>query len=326
MILLWGSLDDEPMAMARAALARANADVFFLDQDILDRSRLDLSGVAVAYVRISNPREDDARRAAHFNAELAARLDASDAVVINRSAPSAANNSKPYQLAIVRQAGFRVPDTLLTNDPAAARAFLAERKEIIYKSISGTRSIVRPVGERQLASIDDVRWCPTCFQEQIHGTNHRVHVIGDRVLALRIESDGLDYRYCRTTMRETRLPVVVADRCRQLTAMLGLHFSGIDLMLTPQGDWYCFEVNPSPAFSYFEALSGQPIAASFAEFMIAEDYARRSSISRNPWRSMDSATARNSAPSTACASPQLRRSLLYTRRVAGPGSKTAPPN
>jgi hypothetical protein len=29
--------------------------------------------------------------------------------------------------------------------------------------------------------------------------------------------------------------------------------AGIDLRRTPAGEWFCFEVNPSPAFSWFDA-------------------------------------------------------------------------
>ena len=64
------------------------------------------------------------------------------------------------------------------------------------------------------------------------------------------------------------LPVEVAQRCIRLTRMLGFHFSGIDLMRTPEDEWYCFEVNTSPGFSYFEQGTGQPISMTLARFMI----------------------------------------------------------
>ena len=299
MILLWGSMRDDPMVMVRAALTQAGADAVFLDHEKIftstidctfdDRGErctvtagdmvLDMAAVTVAYVRGSNfydypemrdvPRDAPlAMQAASFEAQLIAWLDSSGALVINRSGPSASNNSKPYQLAAIRSAGFRVPETFLTNDAEAARAFVSANPDVVYKSISGTRSIVRPLQERQRGFLDDVNWCPTCFQELLAGTNYRAHVVGDRVLAVRIESDQLDYRYGRSTIVEAELPPDVAERCRRLTKLLGLHFSGIDLMRTGEGEWYCFEVNPSPAFSYFEAASGQPIAAALARFML----------------------------------------------------------
>jgi hypothetical protein len=48
---------------------------------------------------------------------------------------------------------------------------------------------------------------------------------------------------------------------RQVPGDLGLSLSGIDLRLTPAGEWYCFEVNPSSAFTYYQEATGHPIAA-----------------------------------------------------------------
>jgi glutathione synthase/RimK-type ligase-like ATP-grasp enzyme len=303
MILLWGTMDDEPLEMTAAALAQADADYVFLDHRKIFTSEIeytfdferverctvtandtaiDMSAVNVAYVRGSDfndyeemherPEDDPlAVRAVRFEMELKAWLDASDALVINRSRPSATNNSKPYQLAMIRQVGFAIPETLITNDAAAAQEFLLKNPDSVYKSVSGVRSVVRRVEEMQRSFIDDVRWCPTLFQSVVPGDNYRAHVVGSEVLAVRIESDQLDYRYGRTRMIATTLPVEVAQRCRRLTAMLGLHFSGIDLMQTPQGEWFCFEVNPSPGYPYFEMLGGQAIGASLARFMMEAD-------------------------------------------------------
>ena len=43
--------------------------------------------------------------------------------VVNRLGGGMSNNSKPYQALLLTRAGFRVPPTLVTNDPEAARAF-----------------------------------------------------------------------------------------------------------------------------------------------------------------------------------------------------------
>ena len=56
------------------------------------------------------------------------------------------------------------------------------------------------------------------------------------------------------------LPTDIADKCKMLNTVLGLHFSGIDLMLTPDNKWYCFEVNTSPAYSYFQLNTGLQIS------------------------------------------------------------------
>jgi glutathione synthase/RimK-type ligase-like ATP-grasp enzyme len=57
---------------------------------------------------------------------------------------------------------------------------------------------------------------------------------------------------------------------------LGLELAGIDLRIGADGVAYCFEVNPSPAFSFFELHTGQPIAASIAQHLLAPRGERRS--------------------------------------------------
>ncbi len=61
-----------------------------------------------------------------------------------------------------------------------------------------------------------------------------------------------------------------------MTASLGLLIAGIDLRLTDDGHWYCFEVNPSPGFTYYEIATGQPLALAVARLLSAEHKATRS--------------------------------------------------
>jgi glutathione synthase/RimK-type ligase-like ATP-grasp enzyme len=43
--------------------------------------------------------------------------------------------------------------------------------------------------------------------------------------------------------------------------------TGVDLRETPEGEYYCFEVNPSPGFIYYEKNSRQPISAALADLL-----------------------------------------------------------
>ncbi len=49
-------------------------------------------------------------------------------------------------------------------------------------------------------------------------------------------------------------------------------FAGIDLKITPDSQVYCFEVNPSPAFSYYEAGTGQQISEAVARYLAGKVY------------------------------------------------------
>jgi glutathione synthase/RimK-type ligase-like ATP-grasp enzyme len=181
------------------------------------------------------------------------------------------NGSKPHQLAAVAAAGFAVPQTLVTNDPETALAFTQRHERVIYKSVSSVRSRVNILAPAHLTRLADLRWCPTQLQEWIPGQDIRVHVVGDDVFATAIETSAVDYRYPgageEPHLSAACLPENVADRCRTMSVSMGLLFAGIDLRRSPSGAWYCFEVNPSPGFTYYEAATGQPIAAAVARLL-----------------------------------------------------------
>lgn len=301
-ILLWGLLADDPMAAVLARLRQLDAPVRFLDQrHVLDTTvrvsasgsrvtaageEFDLDAVRAAYVRPHDstrlpsvrtrpPSSPEWRHAAEVDQVLNAWTDRTPAYVLNRPEAGASNGSKPYQLRVIAAAGFLVPPTLVTNDPDQVEAFLSEHGDVIVKSTSGVRSRVRRVSPSDALRLSDVATCPTQFQRHVAGIDVRVHVVGDEVFAVEVDSDADDYRYARSqghrapVLTGIGLPASVASRCLDLAKRLALPVAGIDLRRTPDGEWYCFEVNPSPGFTYYESKTGQPIAAAIAGLLAA---------------------------------------------------------
>ncbi len=281
MILLWGTLNDEPLAQVFAALQMRGAPCVLADQDVplavvavrerpaavvaIGAEQLDLDAVTAAYLRPQTRAVGDFDRLLHAWADMAAH-----ALIVNRPAAMAANTCKPFQARWIERHGFATPATLITTDANAARAFKAQHGEVIYKSISGVRSIVTRL--RDDRPLDDLRHCPTQFQAYVPGTDYRVHVVGDALFACRVESNADDYRYARESppvLTATELPADVRARVYTMVDGMGLSVAGVDLRLTPMGEWFCFEVNPSPGFSYFSNSTGQPIAAAIADLLIA---------------------------------------------------------
>ena len=285
MILLWGLLEDGPLAAVHAALLRRGAPFTFIDQrreasytlaidDWCGSGRLfgpevdlRLEDVRAVYARPYNFADLDVyegvdaaseewRSAARFEEAMSAWCDVTPALVVNRPDAMGSNTSKPFQMELIRGEGFLVPATLLTTDPVSVAAFDRRMGKTIFKSISSWRSIVHRYGELTRAHTDDVACCPTQFQGYVPGIDHRVHVLGNRIFAGRIESCADDYRYAEgTTIAAVELDPDVAARCIGLCGALGLVLAGVDLRRTPDGEWYCFEVNPSPGFTYFDRIA-----------------------------------------------------------------------
>jgi hypothetical protein len=240
----------------------------------------DISGVFIRFIGMdghaplaSIPPGLEESTLAECQAGLAAVLEDLPCLVVNRMGGSPSNQSKPYQGLIVRKTGLRTPHTLITSDPVAAQEFYEHYAgEVIFKSLSGTRSIVRRMEARDLERLPYLRNGVTQFQAHVPGDNIRVHTVGDQIFATRIRSTAVDYRYAHqqgadVELEPTTLPPQVAMACHQLANTLGLALTGIDLKQTPEGEWYCFEVNPVPAFAYYEKQTGQPISAALIEML-----------------------------------------------------------
>jgi len=300
MILLWGIASDHPLAAVRDELWKIGAPAYLLDQRaVLEMSAemevsseltavlrtpdgvLDMAAITAAYLRPYDARDVPVvagtgwgSAAWHYAGAIddliSAWSEVAPALIVNHPSAMASNGSKPYQLEKIREAGLGVPETLITTDPEAARAFWHRCGEVIYKSVSGVRSRVSRLRPEHDARLADVVTCPTQFQQYVPGRDYRVHVVGERTFACEIASGADDYRYpsgSAVDMRACELPGDIEALCVRAARLLNLAVAGLDLRRSPEGQWFCFEVNPSPAFTYFEAGSGQPIGRAVAELL-----------------------------------------------------------
>jgi glutathione synthase/RimK-type ligase-like ATP-grasp enzyme len=211
-----------------------------------------------------------------FQKNLISLTEIYDGRMVNRYSSMASNNSKPYQAQIILDCGFFTPETLITSNPDALEAFFGEYPELIYKSISGVRSIVRKLNNEDWSRIYKIRNCPVQFQQLVEGSDVRVHVIGTKTYATSVASSNVDYRYIReenneyTILSPCLLDPLIEEQCILLSHRLGLAFSGIDLRITNDGSVYCFEVNPCPGYSYYEKNTGQTISEGLAEYLAGD--------------------------------------------------------
>ena len=302
-VLLCGIATEAPLAMVADALAaQGHPFVVFNQRHVADadcqfeiaagtvsgelrvgRRAASLERIGGVYWRLMDDRQlpeymalpDGSPERRHCRAmhdALAGWIGLTPARVVNPAASMGSNGSKPYQAQLIARHGFPVPETIVTNDPDRVRDFRTRHRRVIYKSASGQRSIVRMLTDEDVERIDRIRWCPTQFQAHVAGTDVRVHVVDREVFATEIVSDATDYRYASREggtidLRAIDLDDDVASRCVALARDLALPFAGIDLRRTADGAWVCFEVNPSPGFSFYESQTGQPIAAAVARYL-----------------------------------------------------------
>lgn len=198
-----------------------------------------------------------------------------DAMVINRTKSQFFNSSKLFQSWIIKQYGFNIPNSLISNNPDEVKLFIEDRKpkKIIYKSASSERSQVKIMNKSDFERLDLIKNCPHLFQECVEGTDIRVHALATgETFACEIQSETSDYRYDKErSIKVIDIPDKIKKACVQMTLDMGLFLSGIDLRRTKDDNYYCFEVNPSPAFTWYECQTGLPITNSTADMMINSD-------------------------------------------------------
>jgi len=194
-----------------------------------------------------------------------------------------AAHHKPYQLAVAARVGLRVPRTLITNDPDAARDFIAEvgTARTVYKTFLATADNwreTRTVDPVELDLLDQVRLAPIIFQEYVLASaDIRVTVVGPSLFpAAIVPAPGgyaLDYRMDLegACFRATDLPSATEARIRSLVEHLGLVYGAIDLRRTPDGDHVFLEINPAGEWLFVEERTGQPITRSFASLLAKLD-------------------------------------------------------
>jgi glutathione synthase/RimK-type ligase-like ATP-grasp enzyme len=200
----------------------------------------------------------------------------SDAYFVN-PLPAEFAAVKPRQLHVAAAAGLRIPDTLITNDPERAEAFVERhRGRVIHKALTVPKNRLldtRQWTEDARPALAELPLAPTMFQERILGpADVRATVIGEEILAARIATaqgrNDVDSRFDLDVPYAAHpLPGPVTRSLLELMRVLGLVFGTIDMKITDDGDYVFLEVNPQGQFLYVELLTDQPIAQTLARFL-----------------------------------------------------------
>jgi glutathione synthase/RimK-type ligase-like ATP-grasp enzyme len=302
-----GAADVQCKAVAREAAA-LGADTLFIEPDALDRgvplSMLDgrtfyrgepvddvrgfyLRSIPAPYVP-SLERDDELvlyedwfttfmhtrERASYFVSWLL-QLAHRGVTLVNAPHAASVMQYKPFQLHALRSLGARVPRTLISNDPAAIRAFHAEVKDVIFKPIMGG-ALTRVLDDEALERLGDVTASPVIFQERAPGEDLRVMLVGEEIVsavAIDTPEQHLDFRedpiYSGggASYREVKLPEPIQRFCREAARACGLTFAGIDIK--HQGEeWVFLELNSSPIYLDVELKRGHPISRAIARRVV----------------------------------------------------------
>lgn len=170
---------------------------------------------------------------------------------------SIAAATKPVQLSLATKIGIPTPETLVTNDPEKARAFINEGPTVA-KCVSAGPGLAPFVARVPASACKLVAAAPVLLQRLVDSdADLRIVTVGCKAMAWRRRhcvSEPLDWRQADPAgkgFRPVETPKGLADFAVALASQLGLSFSVQDWLETSHGEVF-LEVNPQGQWLFLD--------------------------------------------------------------------------
>jgi glutathione synthase/RimK-type ligase-like ATP-grasp enzyme len=180
--------------------------------------------------------------------------------------------NKPQQLLLAQEVGFKIPNTLVSQDPARILDFFEKQDgDVIVKplkaSISKQIFTIKLIHEA-FNNEDNFSSFPSIYQQNIPGDKHlRIVYLPSKVFTFLLKSDELDWRNNRNIdIQLIDTDATLKNNCKDLLKKLNLTMGIIDAKVF-NDEIYFLEVNPQGQFLFLEALSDINIRDSYAEYL-----------------------------------------------------------
>lgn len=195
---------------------------------------------------------------------------------------------KTRQLRLATRHGLAIPPTLITAEPARARAFfdahegrvIAKLQHSLGHSMAGGDGLpTRMLRSDDLDAIEQLRHCPMVFQRYVEKAwELRIAWIDGRAFVGALEGRlcGVDWRYESTAAWQPhQLPTPVHAKLAALMTDLRLSQGAIDMIVEPGGEYVFLEVNPHGEWGMLERDLELPISAAIADALLRRAESRQ---------------------------------------------------
>lgn len=192
--------------------------------------------------------------------------------------------NKIYQISLAKEIGFKVPNSIITNQPIAAQYFFnRNNNDCIIKPIKsgllGETNDLKVVFTNILKTNTDfasIENCPTFLQSNIHKkADIRVTVVGNDYFPAKIHSQNsldaqIDWRKSETVLEYSKidLPIELRNKCEKLMNQLNLKFGAIDFIEMENNDFVFLEINPNGQWAWIEQQLKYDISGSIVKLLI----------------------------------------------------------
>ncbi len=213
---------------------------------------------------------------------------ATEATWVNPPASLILSSRKLYQLAVAKQLGIAVPETLISNDLVEVDQFFTRHQGAVTKSLANGYSVY---GEEQLklysryypqlpASVaEGLSYSPMVFQRRIEKRRElRVTCVDGECFGLvadtsdligeNVDIRRLDYQSEKDRFMGIEVPLPIVDASRKLVDHFNLSYAGLDWIEDVTGAWFFLELNCMGAFKWSELCGAGDITCALANAIV----------------------------------------------------------
>lgn len=208
--------------------------------------------------------------------------------LFNRSVAIAACDDKAKMHIALAEKGIAMPKTIVAPltfyEQDLSEDYLREAEKqlgfpMIIKEVCGSFGMqVYQVNDRQglVQKISELTNKNFILQEMIkssYGKDIRVNIIGDQVIGAMLRENLSDFR-ANITLGGKATPIQLNDEQKKMALqahhILGLDFSGVDLLFSEDASPILCEVNSNVNFLSFEVATGIDFAGQLIDYVISE--------------------------------------------------------
>ena len=209
---------------------------------------------------------------------------------VNRYSASRLVRNKAVQLRLAAGSGLKVPETLMSNSPAAVREFFDRNpQQAICKAFAthvwqqqGSTDVTVTetfsLDREELPADDAVfTYSPAIYQEKVKKQfDVRAVLMGERVysFALRTPANSLDWRHDaalrNVAVERIDTPAAVESGILAFAEKAGVCTGSLDLAVDRNGDWWFLEINEQGQFLWLDDFCPQArLLEKFCAFLTA---------------------------------------------------------
>lgn len=202
--------------------------------------------------------------------------------------------SKTEQLIIAKQVGFKIPDTIVTNNKKELLSFFEKHKSIIIKPLSEiesfydkkTKKILGTFTEKITKDYIDKNipsfFYPSLFQKEID-KKYELRIFYDKgecysmaIFSTKNSKTQVDFRQYDNILPNRRIPFKLTTKeentIRKFMKKANLETGSLDIIYTHKNELVFLEVNPLGQFGMVSGPCNYYIEKKIAQRLIEKDY------------------------------------------------------